>query len=86
MTSPNVINLTESEDPDAVITAVATANDGDVIVVKKGVQYNLPSQNLDKSITIRGSLRLWFTKSILFTTEQVWNIANGATNDHIRFY
>ena len=84
LTAPNVINLTESEDPDAVITAVAAANDGDVIVVKKGVQYNLPSVNLDKSITIRGSYGFGSQKAILFTTGN-WNIANGATIDHIRF-
>lgn len=84
LTAPNVINLTESEDPDAVINAVTSAADGAIIVVKKGVQYNLPSANLDKSITIRGSYGFGTQKAILFTTGN-WNIASGANIDHIRF-
>jgi hypothetical protein len=84
LTAANVINLTESEDPDAVINAVATAADGAIIALKKGVQYKLPSVALDKSITIRGAYGFGTQKAILFTTGN-WNIANGATIDHIRF-
>lgn len=84
LNAANVTNLTENEDPDAVINAVASAADGAIIVVKKGVQYNLPSENLDKSITIRGAYGFGSQKAILFTTGN-WNIANGATIDHIRF-
>ncbi|MBK8879643.1 MAG: DUF4957 domain-containing protein [Haliscomenobacter sp.] len=83
-TASNVINLSESEDPTAVATAVASANDGDMIVVKRGVQYNLPTVPLDKSITIRGSLSFAPNKAILFTTGN-WNIAAGVTINHIRF-
>lgn len=84
LNDPNVINLTESEDPDAVVNAVASAPDGAIIAVKKGVKYNLPSANLDKSITIRGAYGFGTQKAILFTTGN-WNIASGATIDHIRF-
>ncbi len=84
LNDPNVINLTENEDPDAVKNAVATATNGQIIVVKKGVLYNLPSDPLDKSITIRGSLGFGSEKAVLFTTGN-WNIAGGATIDHIRF-
>lgn len=81
---PNVINLSNSEDPDAVVNAVASATDGQVIVVKKGVQYNLPSTPLDKSITIIGAYGFGTQKATLFTTGN-WNFADGATVDHVRF-
>jgi hypothetical protein len=84
LNDPSVINLTESEDPDAVINAVATASEGQIIVVKKGVVYNLPSVPLDKSITIRGSQGFGSEKAVLYTTGN-WNIAGGATVDHVRF-
>lgn len=84
LNDPMVINLTESEDPDAVINAVATASEGQIIVVKKGVVYNLPSVPLDKSITIQGSQGFGSEKAVLYTTGN-WNIAGGATVDHVRF-
>lgn len=84
LTDPNVIDLSTSEDVDAVSTAVAGAADGQIIVVKKGFQYNLPSDPLDKSITIRGAYGFGTQKAILFTTGN-WNIADGATVGHIRF-
>ncbi len=81
---PNVIDLSTSEDPDAVVNAVTTATDGQIILVKKGFQYNLPSAALDKSITIRGAYGFGTQKAILYTTGN-WNVADGATVDHIRF-
>lgn len=84
LSDPNVINLTQSEDPDAVISAVAMATSGQIIVLKKGVQYNLPIDPLDKSITIIGAYGFGTQKATLFTTGN-WNIADGATIDHIRF-
>jgi hypothetical protein len=81
---PNVINLSESEDPDAVINAVAAAVDGNVILLKKGVVYNLPSESLDKSITIISAYGFGEQRPVLFTTGN-WNIAEGADIDHIRF-
>lgn len=83
-TDPNVIDLSNSNDPDAVINAVSTASSGQIILLQKGVQYNLPSTPLDKSITIRGAYGFGLQKAILFTTGN-WNIADGATVGHIRF-
>ena len=81
---PNVVNLSDDESPDAVINAVATAGEGAIIVIKKGVQYNLPTEPLSKSITIRGAYGFGSDKAVLFTTGN-WNVADGATVDHIRF-
>lgn len=84
LSDPNVIDLSISEDPDAVINAIPTAMDGQVIVLKKGVIYNLPSDPLDKSITITAAYGFGEQKAVLFTTGN-WNIAEGAMIDHIRF-
>ncbi|MEZ4883975.1 MAG: DUF4957 domain-containing protein [Chitinophagales bacterium] len=84
LTSPNVIDLSTSEDPDAVVNAVPMASDGQIIVLKKGFVYNLPSESLDKSITITAAYGFGSQKAVLFTTGN-WNIADGATIDHIRF-
>ncbi|MBK8967629.1 MAG: DUF4957 domain-containing protein [Lewinellaceae bacterium] len=81
---PNVIDLSADEDPDAVKTAVATATDGQLILLKKGVQYNLPTDPLDKSITIRGAYGFGSKKATLFTTGN-WNIADGANISYVRF-
>lgn len=81
---PNVIDLSQSEDPDAVVNAVAGAASGQIILLKKGVTYNLPSVSLDKSITIRGAYGFGTQKATLFTTGN-WNIADAVTIDHIRF-
>ncbi|MCB0545592.1 MAG: DUF4957 domain-containing protein, partial [Saprospiraceae bacterium] len=83
-TDPNVIDLSTSEDVDAVVNAVAGAADGQLILVKKGFQYNLPSDPLDKSITIRGAYGFGPQKAILFTPGN-WNVADGATVGFIRF-
>lgn len=83
-TAAGVIDLTASEDPDAVINAVAAAADGDIILLKRGVLYNLPSESLDKSITIRGAYGFGPQQAILFTTGN-WNLSEGAMIDHIRF-
>lgn len=83
-TAAGVIDLTGNEDPDAVINAVAAAADGDIILLKKGTLYNLPSESLDKSITIRGAYGFGAQQAILFTTGN-WNLAEGANIDHIRF-
>lgn len=84
LTDPNVIDLSQSEDPDALVNAIPTATDGQIIVLKKGVQYNLPSDPLDKSITITAAYGFGNQKAILFTTGN-WNIAEGSNIDHIRF-
>ncbi|MCB9282281.1 MAG: DUF5123 domain-containing protein [Lewinellaceae bacterium] len=81
---PNVIDLSESDDPDAVKNAMATLAEGNIILLKKGVMYNLPSDPLDKSITITAAYGFGSQKAILFTTGN-WNIADGVTVDHVRF-
>lgn len=83
-TAAGVIDLTASEDPDAVVNAVASAAGGEIILVKRGVLYNLPSESLDKSITIRGAYGFGPQQAILFTTGN-WNLAEGSMIDHIRF-
>lgn len=80
---PRVINLSESTDPDALSAAIATASDGSIIVLKKGVSYNTPTTPLDKSITIRGAYGFESKKATLVNCN--WNIANGAQLDHVRF-
>ena len=80
----NVIDLSQSEDPSAVIAAMATATDGDIILLKKGVVYNLPSESLDRSITIQGAYGFVEEQAVLFTTGN-WNLVEGSAIDHIRF-
>lgn len=82
--APGVIDIRDDESPEAVANAVATAPDGATILVKRGVTYDLPSESLDKSITIRAAYGFGEQKAKLFTTGN-WNIANNANIDHIRF-
>lgn len=82
--TPGLIDLRDNEDPDAVINALATANDGDLIVLKKGVTYNLPSDPLGKSITIQGGQGFGSAPAVLFTTGN-WNFLEGANIDYVRF-
>src|SRR5690606_14751032 len=82
--SPSVIDLTQNENPSAVADAVATAPDGAIILVKRGVTYDLPEADLTKSITIRGAYGFGSQKAKLYTTGN-WNIAANSTIDHINF-
>lgn len=82
--APGVIDIRENESPSAVADAVLAAADGDLILVKRGVTYDLPSDALDKSITIRAAYGFGEQKAKLYTTGN-WNIAEGAQIDHIRF-
>ena len=82
--SPNVIDLTEDESPSAVANAVASATDGAIILVKRGVTYDLPQDDLTKSITIRGAYGFGPQKAKLYTTGN-WNIAENSNIDHINF-
>lgn len=79
-----VIDIREDESPGAVSNAVAGAPDGATILVKRGVRYDFPDDNLDKSITIRAAYGFGEQKATLYTTGN-WDIANGSTIDHIRF-
>ena len=79
-----VIDIRDNTDPAAVANAVAGAPDGAIILVKRGSFYDLPKDDLDKSITIRAAYGFGEQKARLYTTGN-WNIANGVTIDHIRF-
>lgn len=83
-TSAGVVDIRSDEDPDAVVNAVAAAADGAIILVKRGVTYNLPTVALDKSITIQAAHGFGKQKAKLFTTTN-WNIAGASNIDHIRF-
>ncbi|WP_417363279.1 DUF4957 domain-containing protein [Galbibacter sp.] len=82
--SPNVIDLTQNESPSAVADAVASAADGAIILVKRGVTYDLPQDDLTKSITIRAAYGFGPQKAKLYTTGN-WNIAENSNIDHIKF-
>lgn len=82
--APNVIDLSESIDPDAVSAAYDQAQDGDVIIMKKGVTYNFPTSRANKSITFVGDLGFEENKAGFYTTGN-WNVEEGSMIDHIRF-
>lgn len=82
--APGVIDIRDNESRDAVSNAVASAPDGAIILVKRGVTYDFPQDNLDKSITIRAAYGFGEQKAMLFTTGN-WDIANGSNINHIRF-
>ena len=82
--SAGVIDLRDATDPQAVATAVAGASDGAIILVKRGVSFDLPTTALNKSITIRAAYGFGEQKARLYTTTN-WNIAGGSTIDHIHF-
>lgn len=81
---PGVIDIRADESASAVANAVASAPDGAIILVKRGITYDLPSSALDKSITIRAALGFGEQKAKLYTTGN-WNLASGSDIDHIRF-
>jgi hypothetical protein len=83
--SPGVIDIRADESPSAVANAVSSAPDGAIILVKRGITYDLPSTSLDnKSITIRAAYGFGEQQAKLYTTGN-WNIASGSNIDHIRF-
>ncbi|MEH6704108.1 MAG: DUF5123 domain-containing protein [Galbibacter orientalis] len=81
---PNVIDIRENESASAVADAVAAAPDGATILVKRGVTYDLPGDNLTKSITIQAAYGFGEQKAKLYTTGN-WNIEGNSNIDHIRF-
>lgn len=80
----NVVNLSEEDNPDAFAPAVAGAADGAIILLKKGVRYNIPTDPLNKSITMKSAYGLVAERTELFTTGD-WKVASGAKIDHIVF-
>lgn len=83
-TAAGVIDIREDTDPQAVANAVAAAPEGAIILVKRGVFYDLPSVALERSVTIRAAYGFGEQKAGLYTTGN-WDIADGANIDHIRF-
>ena len=83
-TAPGVIDVRDNTSPTAVADAVAGAPDGAIILVKRGMTYDLPSEALAKSITIQAAYGFGEQKAKLYTTGN-WNIAAGSQIDHIRF-
>lgn len=83
-TDPNVIDIRDNDSPSAVADAVAAAHPGATILVKRGMTYDLPEEDLDKSITIQAAYGFGEQKARLVTTGN-WNIAEGSQIDFIRF-
>ncbi len=81
---PNVIDLTTTEDPAALQTAMASVAEGSIVLLKRGVRYNFPTANLSTSITIKGAYGLTETRAQIFSSGD-WRIATGVTIDHIVF-
>lgn len=84
-TAAGVVDIRADESPGAVVTAVAGAADGSIILVKRGVKYDMPTVAINKSITIRAAYGFGPKKAQLYNTNGNWNIAGGSTIDHIRF-
>ncbi len=82
--APGVIDVRDNQSPSAVADAVLAAPDAAIILVKRGVTYDLPSEPLTKSITIQAAYGFGEQKAKLYTTGN-WNIAEGSQIDHIRF-
>lgn len=82
--APGVIDIRDNTSLSAVEDAVAGAPDGATILVKRGMTYDLPAKDLNKSITIRAAYGFGPDKAKLYTTGN-WNIAAGSKIDHIRF-
>jgi len=83
-TLPNVIDLSDSEDRTAVETALTAANDGDIILVKRGAEYDAPSLALNKSVTIRAAYGFGEQKAKLMFPGN-FDLEDGANVDHLRF-
>jgi len=82
--APGVIDIRDNESPSAVSDAVDMAPSGSIILVKRGVTYDFPSNNLNKAITIRAAYGFGEQKAKLTTTGN-WDIDDNSDIDHIRF-
>lgn len=81
---PGVIDLSESDDPNALNNALTTVVEGGIIVLKKGATYVMPTNNFDKSVTITSAYGFGDQKTII-TTSGGGNIANGASIKYLKF-
>jgi Domain of unknown function (DUF5123)/Domain of unknown function (DUF4957) len=85
LASPNVINLSESDNVNALQTAFTDAKEGSIIVLKKGNTYNAPvSATISKSVTITSAYGFGEQKAKILTTSNLI-IADNSNIDYIRF-
>ncbi|GAB3015850.1 DUF4957 domain-containing protein [Niabella terrae] len=78
VTDPKVVDLSESEDPDAVTAALATVPDGGIILLKKGFRFNLPTTPLNKSVTFKGAYGFEPNKAALVNSSGNMSLADNA--------
>ncbi len=83
LSAPNVIDLSKSTDSTALATAVSTAPEGSIIVLKKGVRYLTPTVPLSKSITITSAYG--FGEKLATMVNCNWNLANGVSLSTVKF-
>lgn len=83
-TQPNVIDLSENDDPTALNTALANVVEGGIIVLKKGATYVMPTNSFTKSVTITSAYGFGDQKTII-TTSGGGNIGTGANIAYLRF-
>ncbi|MPR35202.1 DUF5123 domain-containing protein [Salmonirosea aquatica] len=83
LTGPNVVDLSKSNDSTALATAVSTAAEGAIIVLKKGVRYLTPTTPLNKSITITSAYG--FGEKLATMVNCNWNIADGSSLNTVKF-
>jgi hypothetical protein len=81
---PGVIDIRADESLSAVQNALSTAPDGAIILVKRGMTYDMPSFAINKSVTIRAAYGFGEQKAKLYKDGNM-NIASGVNIDHIRF-
>jgi len=83
-TAPGVIDIRANTSPLAIDNALATAPDGAIILVKRGMTYDMPTFAFNKSVTIRAAYGFGEKKARLYKDGNM-NIAVGVNIDHIRF-
>jgi len=81
---PNVIDLTSTEDPTAIQTAMASVTEGSILLLKRGVRYNFPTSTLGVSITVKGAYGLTEARAQIYSTGD-WRIAAGVTINQVLF-
>lgn len=83
---PNVIDLTTNESASALDAALATATEGSIILLKKGVRYNFPAASnlLAQSVTIKGAYALTEAKAQIYSTGD-WRVKAGVTIENVIF-
>ncbi|MGM8360615.1 DUF4957 domain-containing protein [Flavobacterium sp. ARAG 55.4] len=81
---PGVIDIRADTSPSAIDNALATAPEGAIILIKRGMTYDMPSYAMNKSVTIRAAYGFGEQKAKLYKDGNM-NIASGTNIDHIRF-